>query len=88
MCGCVRVCDTSLEPICPQSERMIVRFRFARAARPQHAKMLLLLHKTALSSHLESYHTIMLGGLGLYASRSPNERTPAARTPERAARPQ
>ena len=39
VCGSMRVCDTSLEPSWSPYERMIGAFRFARAARPQCAKM-------------------------------------------------
>ena len=54
VCGCMRVCNASLEPPQHPYERMIVRFRFARAARPQRAKTLFLLHKTAPNGRFET----------------------------------
>ena len=39
MCGCMRVCDTSLEPSWHPHERMIGARAPARAARPQNGKM-------------------------------------------------
>ena len=47
LCGCMQVCNTTLEPSWPQYERMIGGLRFACAARPQYAKMWFLLHKAA-----------------------------------------
>ena len=49
VCGCMRVCDTSLEPPRPPYERLIGRIRFARTGRPQCAKMCFLLHKALLN---------------------------------------
>ena len=56
VCGCMRVWNTSLEPLRHPYERMIVRFRFARAARPQRAKTSFLLHKTAPNGRFETWN--------------------------------
>ena len=44
VCGCMRVCDTSLEPSRHPHERMPDARAPARAARPHLAKMTFLLH--------------------------------------------
>ena len=49
VCGCMRVCDTSLEPSWTPYERIIGAFCELRAARPQFAKMRFLLHKAAIN---------------------------------------
>ena len=56
VCGCVRVCNTSLKPSRPPYERMMEAIRFARAARPQCAKMWFLLHKTALEGRFKTWN--------------------------------
>ena len=51
MCGCMRVCDISLEPPWPPYERMIGGIRFAR---PQYVKMCFLLYKVPLNDDYET----------------------------------
>ena len=53
VCGCVRVCDTSLEPSWHPHKRMPGALAPACAARPQLAKMCFLLHKAALNGRFE-----------------------------------
>ena len=48
VCGCVRVCDMSLEPSRPPDEDLIGARLLARAARPQCVKM----HFYYISSHV------------------------------------
>ena len=50
----MRACDTSLEPSRLPYDQVMETNRFARAARPQCAKMCFLLHKVALNSHFEA----------------------------------
>ena len=52
MCGLMRACDSSLEPSCYKNDQVMEEIRFARAARPQCAKMCLL-HKAVLNFRLE-----------------------------------
>ena len=47
-------CDSSLEPSWPKNDRFMRNFRFARAVRPQRAKMCFLLHKAALNGRFET----------------------------------
>ena len=53
VCGCMRVCDTSLEPYCHKNDHVINLFWFARAARPQCAKMCFLLYKAVLNGRFQ-----------------------------------
>ena len=54
MCGCVRVCDMSLEPSRPTNEHMMDARAPAGAVRPQCVKMCFLLHKAALNGLFEA----------------------------------
>ena len=53
VCGLMRACDSSLEPSCYKNDHVMEEIRFARAARPQCAKMCFLLHKAVLNLRLE-----------------------------------
>ena len=55
VCGCVRVCDTSLEPSRHPHERTPDACAPAAAARPQMAKMCFLLHKSAPNGRFHTY---------------------------------
>ena len=50
----MRACDGSLEPSCYKNDHVMGTFRFARAARPQCAKMCFLLQKAALKGRFEA----------------------------------
>ena len=50
----MRACDTSLEPPRLPYDQVMEQNRFARAARPQRAKMCFLLHKLAPNGHFET----------------------------------
>ena len=78
VCGCMRVCDTSLEPPRPPYERLIGRIRFARTARPQCAKMSFLLHKAPLTTGLRLITLIWVTD-NLNKISLPLHRTPAVR---------
>ena len=78
VCGCMRVCDTSLEPPRPPYERLIGRIRFARTARPQCAKMCFLLHKAPLTTGLRLVTLIWVTD-NLNKISLPLHRTPAVR---------
>ena len=51
--GLMWACDSSLEPSCYKNDHVMEEIRFARAARPQCAKMGFLLHKAVLNFRLE-----------------------------------
>ena len=52
--GWIWPCDSLLEPYCHKNDHVINLFWFARAARPQHAKMCFLLHKAARNGRFEA----------------------------------
>ena len=54
----MRACDGSLEPSWHKNDGSMENFRFARAARPQCAKMCFLLHKLAPNGRFETW-TVM-----------------------------
>ena len=56
----MRACDGSLEPSWHKNDGSMENFRFARAARPQCAKMCFLLHKAPLNSCLEGCNANMI----------------------------
>ena len=53
-------CDGSLEPHWHKNDQGMNLFWFARAARPQCAKMCFLLHKAPLNSRLEGCNANMI----------------------------
>ena len=89
VCGCMRVCDTSLEPSRHPHERMPGARAPARAARLQMAKMCFLLHMAPPNDCFKTVcGCVRVCDTSLDPSRHPFKRTPAARAPVPAARPQ
>ena len=50
----MRACDSSLEPSCHKNDQVMGENWFARAGRPQCAKMCFLLHKLAPNGRFET----------------------------------
>ena len=48
-------CESSFEPSCYKNDQVMGENRFARALRPQCAKMCFLLHRALLNGRFEAY---------------------------------